>query len=419
MKQKFIFLKSGLSPIGNVISLKEKPERCIFLVFFILYVIFSFLLYSKYKESILLRDFEILNYDIGYWSYTYSRIGSFMLLESVRHPCIYLLLCPFLVLFAIIRVLFGKYVLHILFIMFLFNYVGASTVSIIYKYSHNLLGLDNRRSLIICSLYGVFAHVFLLSLFPETFLLSAWVLLIMTYLTTENILFKKKIPLVTNIIMFCIISGITITNSLKALIAEAFQRNKRKIKTIIISGLVCLGFIVFSFLTTYLLSLMFYGKLNFYDGSASFVSSVFDLEWKELIHRMFFEPILFHHNYDFISPGGVSVSLEYNTLFAAFTCLILYVLLGISIIVSIRERVVLLLLSFISVDFLIHVICGFGIAEPYIYSLHWLFTFPLLIAWSYKKIKNDNVRKIIDVVLLFLICSTVANNLPVLIDFLS
>ena len=54
------------------------------------------------------------------------------------------------------------------------------------------------------------------------------------------------------------------------------------------------------------------------------------------------------------------------------------------IVVGIRRRVILMLLSWFGVDVFIHVVLGFGINEVYINGTHWMFFIPIAIACLYR-----------------------------------
>ena len=54
------------------------------------------------------------------------------------------------------------------------------------------------------------------------------------------------------------------------------------------------------------------------------------------------------------------------------------------IVVGIRRRFILMLLSWFGVDLFIHVVLGFGINEVYINGTHWMFFIPIAIASLYQ-----------------------------------
>ncbi len=55
------------------------------------------------------------------------------------------------------------------------------------------------------------------------------------------------------------------------------------------------------------------------------------------------------------------------------------------IVLSIKTKLMQLLLCFLSLDIFIHLVCGFGITEIYIYSPHYLFIFVISIGYLIKR----------------------------------
>ena len=413
MKKILKQIKDGLLPILDILIPRNKDEKWIFGISFFIYVCLSVLFFNKYGSDF--PDEEILNYDIGNWTERYSVIQSlFPFYGGVRHPLLMPILYPLIILGYAIRLLSGELALHILFIMFFFNMIAASSITTIYKYCVNLIRISKTQTLILCVFFALFAHILLLSFIPETFQLSMLGLLIVVYLTTDSLLNNKKIPLITNIILFVYVSGITLSNGAKCVIAQLFQKDnfKNKRKTILLSGLITSVLIFFSFLLSYIASLIYFGEWRLQGGTLIYLFS----GQVNLISEMFFEPIIFHLS----SLWGYTANaiFTYNTIFPTIVNLVLYAVIICAALVNIKKKAVLLLLLFFGIDVLIHIICGFGIADPYIYCLHWLFIFPLLIGWLYKEISNSKVKMGLTIVLLFLIISLALNNIPRIIELI-
>jgi hypothetical protein len=265
-------------------------------------------------------------------------------------------------------------------------------------------------------LFALFAHVLLLSFTPESFPLSMLGLLVLIYMTTDNILNDKKIPLSANVILFCYITGVTVSNGLKVLWAQLFQRGRLKTKagTFLLSGFVCAGLIVFAFLGAHFFGRLLYGNWLVTDGT-NYLASFRSVSWMPVFHYFFCEPLLFHHNYDFWN--WEVVHFQYNTIFPFLVSGILYTLVTIALIVNLKQKPVLLLLAFFLSDVLINLVLGFGsIYESYIYGLHWLFIIPLLIGWLYYKIENKQIKTGLDVILICIAVFCAVNNFPRLYD---
>jgi len=374
-------------------------------------------MYAKY--GLMEWHTNVLNYDVYMWVDRLSKPEYFVPYRAgIRHPYLTLLLIPVILIAILLKIASGKLALHVLFFFLLYNVITALSNTMVYKYCSALLKLSKIRALLITLLFSLFAHNLILSFLPETFPLSMFGLLIMVYITTDSILNKKEIPLVSNIILFCFISGVTISNSMKCVVAQLFQSIKpfrKKVEVILKSGLICLGLCIFSVAVAYVIQIILYGKWMMGNNTAEFISSMHGVN---IFHEFFFEPLLFHHNYNFFSIETVKPLLYFNV-FPEVTAIMFYVLILFSLLANIKEKSVLLLLAMFSVDILIHIVFGFGIHDSYIYCMHWFFICPLIIAFMYKKIRYAKIKTGIDILLIFFIIAFAWNNLPLLIRFLA
>jgi hypothetical protein len=238
-------------------------------------------------------------------------------------------------------------------------------------------------------------------------------LLVLIYATTDSILNNRKIPVASNVILFCFITGITISSGLKVFFAQFFQSGKFRDKcyTFILSGLACTGLILFSLATTYVLSRFFFGDWLIEDNTVDYISSLSSVSFISLFHDFFCEPILFHQNYDFWNWAWMG-NLQYNALFPLVMCSILYVIVIIALAVNIKQKSVWLLLSFFLSDVLIHMVFGYGIFGSYIFGLHWLFIIPLSIGWLYHSMKSKRLKIGLDVLVICIAVFCAFHNFP-------
>ena len=419
MKKICTKLKKGFDPIFDIIIPKGKDQNMMFSCFFCFYAIFSVLMYLKFKDSFPLHG---LGYDPIFRLYNLTTIDSFFYpAGGLRHPLFIPLLSPLIVLASILKKISGELALQVPLLMLFFNLVAASSILTIYKYCTKLLSISQKRALLICILFGLFSHFLFLSFTLETFPLSMWGLLILVYITTNNILSAQKIPTTTNVILFCFITGITISNGLKCLVAQLFQlgRFKIKIKTFLISGTICLGSIILYSLISYCAAMIFAGGWSWEHLKIEHTSLWISSEIApNIFHDLFCEPLLFHHNYNDFWVDIMEKPLIYNTIFPLIICILFYSIIIFSFAISIRERSVIFLISLFLTDILIHIICEFGIRELYIYCSHWFFMLPLLIGWLYKKLKAEKTKKVLDIVLVIFCISFAINNIPRLLDAL-
>ncbi|OAV64831.1 hypothetical protein Barb6_03087 [Bacteroidales bacterium Barb6] len=80
--------------------------------------------------------------------------------------------------------------------------------------------------------------------------------------------------------------------------------------------------------------------------------------------------------------------------FLKHTCplVLFYILTGISVLLNRKHTLVKLLLSFLSVDIFVHFVLRYGLMEGQIYSGHWLFVFPVLLALLANRITDKKVK---------------------------
>ena len=400
-------IKEGFLPILDVIIPNNKDEKWVFGTFFFIYACFSVLFFRKYGNDF--PDVELLNYDICYWQYNFSKALTLPFNGGIKHPLLTAIFYPLNILVYIAKLLSGDLFLHNLAIMLFFNAIAALSIMIIYKYAVNLIRIPKIQALFLCTMFALFAHVLLLSFIPETFQLSMLGLLLVVYLTTDSLLNGRKIPLITNILLFVYATGVTLSNGLKCVIAQLFQKGnfKDKRKSILLSGLITAILLFLSFCVNYIVKTEV--------PEPNITEFIFSGEIA-VAYELFFEPILFHHNYSFWGLG--QEVFAYNTIFPIMVNLVFYAVILCAVLANIRKQCVWLLLSFFGIDVFIHIICGFGIADPYIYCLHWLFIFPLLIGWLYKEIRNKRTKMGLNILLLLLIVSLAVNNIPRIVELI-
>jgi len=417
MRKILIDCIKGINFIFEIIIPKGRDRKLVFYSFLLIYVLLSILMYMKY--GLMEWRTNVLNYDVYMWV---DRLSSLQYIvpyrAGIRHPYLTLILLPEILIALLLKIASGKLALHALFFFLLYNVIAALSNTMVYKYCSVLLKLSKIRAFLITLLFSLFAHNLILSFLPETFPLSMFGLLLMIYITTDSILNKKEIPLASNIIMFCFVSGVTISNSIKCLVAQLFQNIKpfrKKFDVILKSGLICLGLCFFSISVAYIIQMILYGKWMMGNNTTEFISS---MQGVNILQEFFFEPLLFHHNYNFFSIELVK-PLLYFSLFTEVTVRLFYVLILFSLLANIKEKSILLLLAMFSADILIHMVFGFGIRDSYIYCQHWFFICPLAIAFMYKKIRNAKLKTSFDILLIFFIFAFIWNNLPPFIRFLT
>ena len=63
----------------------------------------------------------------------------------------------------------------------------------------------------------------------------------------------------------------------------------------------------------------------------------------------------------------------------------LVLLFVVGLVFGLRQKLLQICLAWLGVDFVLHIIMGFGLNEAYIMGTHWLFIIPLAMAFLFKK----------------------------------
>ena len=106
-----------------------------------------------------------------------------------------------------------------------------------------------------------------------------------------------------------------------------------------------------------------------------------------LIHNMMGESIQLHDSYllDDMCVNRPTI-VKYNYTFNYVIEAIISLLFLISIVVGIRHKFFLMVLSWLGLDIVIHFVMGFGLNEMYIMACHWIFIIPIAIAYLMKSL---------------------------------
>ncbi len=374
-----------------------------------LFAIMSICVYTLDYNSIL-SNITYIGYDPKAYFSKFSELKYFHpYAGKFRHPFVSVIFLPFTIIFWLIGVLFSEPV-KIFSMMLLFNLITATIVLVLYKYFVSVIKIQKRIAFLLCLLYISFGHIMLLISFPEIFQISVLGLLILVYITTDNQLNGVKVSLLTNIFLFCFITGTTVSNGMKCVVAQLFQKAsyKSKFRSICWSGGICFGIIVVSILCS--TAVYFYFNKSLPDNEP-ILKYLQPLTTNNVFHKFLFEPILFHDYSNFTSL--IQTEIYYSSNYHLSIVIGFFIALLVCIFLCLKESPVLLLLSFFGIDILIHIICKFGINEAHIYSPHWLFIIPLLIGCFYKWVeqRKKNIAILNFILVFFLINFLFLNGL--------
>ena len=354
------------------------------------------------------------------------------------HPGFGILLAPFSAINYMLSSIVGSncadYILSVILTM-MFVTEAILLKRILNEYVGLNLSLSRLLSLQFCGM----AYVLLMAFTPDHFAFSQFFLIMYVYLWANNHnndRNENKLSIVT----LCV-GCITITNGIKIILSQLLFKHKHFIRNLLLNAIVWPVMILVSmFLTKDVVYSTNSGEMayleqeykssvnydHYYDDitemekkcimldstrceknrqdafaeiNASYSSSDGDnlinkiktIYWgyrywiksdvsrsNSLINDMFGESILFHANclnLQNVCRGYYTIPWKniFNVLF------IIMVLCG--IVLSRRAKLMQLLLCFLFIDIFIHLLCGFGISETYIYSPHYLFIFVISIGY--------------------------------------
>lgn len=397
----------GLSPIIKVLKPNNNEQKWLFISLFMIFLVFG--IFFSLKNNTFPSK-EIIDYDIYLWKKNFSDFPFSPSKGGAKHPLIVGLFSPIILLMKIFQSLLKYIYINLELVYVFFNIISALSIMILYKLFTELIQIKKLYALNLILFFASFSHILLLSFIPETFQISMLVLIIISYITIDSILYNSTIPIATHIITFVFVSGITISNGVKNIISILYLNDSknRKLKGLFYAGLSTGTLIICAFLFDYFFFKILPGKKT--------ITDFFGAEEINILHEMFFEPIIFHDNIKWWGKGREL--FKYNSIIPIVLNLIIYSLLIISIVLNFRKKTFRYLISLFSIDIIIHLVFKFGIGNLYIYSLHWLFLIPLLLAYLLKEIKSEKITNFLNVFILFLTTSLIIKNIPMIINLI-
>ena len=132
------------------------------------------------------------------------------------------------------------------------------------------------------------------------------------------------------------------------------------------------------------------------------------------INKMFGQSILFHAK----SINRDNATIEYYSELWKNILNVLFIIMVIcGIVISIKMKLMQLLLCFLSIDIFIHLVCCFGISEIYIYSPHYLFIFVISTGFLIKHTVGL-VKKIVITTIVLMTFTLYIYNISEIINYL-
>lgn len=138
-----------------------------------------------------------------------------------------------------------------------------------------------------------------------------------------------------------------------------------------------------------------------------------------LVENIFGEPIQLHKQHlleDVLRGRPVVVRYDNALNYVVEGIIILFFIAG--IIAGIRSRFLLMALSGVAFDAVIHLGLGFGLNEAFIMTGHWIFIIPIAYGYLFSRMKGIKLMTL-RTLLLTLMCFLFANNITLFISFFS
>lgn len=378
-------LKEACKEIFQIVIPHNKCEINIFVLSLIWFLCFS--LY--FALNVTFTDItELMGYDSKFYiGGDYPKLMLSKILSwNLRHPIFVIINYPLLIIDYLLPSNLHV-ALFALFSSILFSFSNL----FIYKICKEL-NIDINSSIVSIILYSTFAHIILLSGQAETYVYTITFCLLMILLAI-----KKRSNIVSDNIIFAILTGSTITNCVYFFIIKFWEKAGSLKKWMIATIKSSILFIPLFGLTFIGLAYRIVLKhIPFKDAilndTYKFVHSdtnLLDVTWR----HYFAEPILFHYTDQVVLTQNAEVLPDYP--FATYNLIILFILifaLAWGGLCHYKNSICKICASFFLFNIIIHFVCGYGNNELQLFCGHWIFFIPILVAMGLNTIKSLSIK---------------------------
>ncbi|MDR2234629.1 MAG: DUF6080 domain-containing protein [Chryseobacterium sp.] len=262
----------------------------------------------------------------------------------------------------------------------------------VFKYIRNIIGLPLAFSLLIILFFGFFSTNIILSFTPENFTYTLFLLSLYNYYAAVQLKKDKKISGSAMVVAGISIGGLTITNLVKVFIPVAFEKDLFRSWKKMGNAVFRVSLTVICFIFLYLFRIDFkyeniFSKTNQQYEKFSNVESIPD--WDMILSYFFGGNILFpsfmisdKHNMKGFHFKGLLME-PYSSVFPYVFIVIFLALICWSYLKNFRNKLVQIMAISFLVDITIHCLMRFGLHTSYIYGGHFVFVYPLLLAWLF------------------------------------
>lgn len=391
----YLRIKDALKETCKIMIPHEKCEICIWGISLIWFLCFSLYFAINADPS----DMgELMGYDSKFYiGGDYPKLMLNKILSwNLRHPIFVIINYPLLLVDY-----FLPSNLHIALFALFSSILFSFSNLFIFKICKELT-IDKNSSIISVILYSTFAHIILLSGQAETFVYTITFCLLLILLALS-----KKSNIVSDNIIFAILTGVTITNCIYFFIIKIWENSgafKKSIITTIKSSILFIPLFGLTFLGLVYRIILKHIPLKdaILNDTYKFVHSdtnLIDVTWK----HYFAEPFLFHYTDQVVLTQNAEVLPDYP--FAFYDLIILFILIFALVwggLINYRTTISKIWTSFLLYNIIIHFVCGYGNNELQLFCGHWIFFIPILVAIGLNTIKATLYRHLIQIIMIFI-----------------
>ena len=405
----------------------RREEWILGLAVLLLLVILNGLLIAKYDAlfSVISDDYgKLLSYNYhvsGFDATSYSVLTEWgMKYDVLRHPLLpYLMWLPYGLNQILISLMGINGALYIAAVIILF--FGFCTTIILYRILHELIGLGRWDATLLTVFFFSLAYVLVTYITTDHFGISLFLILWSLYLIAKASKEGRVLSTWKSVLLVFLTAGVTLTNGAKVLAAELIARGKGFFhwKYFIIAigcWLLAVGLGLWEervyvypkeqaekrYFQEHKAEMTKKARENsrrykhapwvihkgkpFGKGSILKWTDKTTSRWETLKENVFGESLQLHDNYvlDDVLNSARPVLLSYHHPWNYVVEVLLVLLLLAGIYCGFRERLLWMCLLGIVPDALMHIGLGFAINEIYIMSAHWIYVFPIAIAYLLK-----------------------------------
>ncbi|MBQ7420064.1 MAG: GtrA family protein [Prevotella sp.] len=439
----------------------RREEWIVGLAVMLLLIILNGMLIAKYDAlfSVVCDDYgKLLSYHYhvsGFDATTYSVLTEWgMKYDVLRHPLLpYLMYLPYQLNQLLIAMAGVNGALYIAAAIILF--FGFCTTVLLYRILRELVGLGRWDATLLTVFFFSCAYVLVTYIATDHFAISLFLILLSVYLIGRASQQGRVLKTWQTVLLVVITSGVTLTNAAKIYAAELVARGKgffrwRFLLPTALCGLLMVGMGLWEervyvypkeqaekkYFEEHREEMMQKARENhqrykhapwvihkgkpFGKGSLLKWTDKTTSRWETLKENVFGESLLLHEDYvlDDILTSYRPVLLSYRSVINYVVEGVLVFLLLAGICCGFREKLLWMCLLGILPDALMHIGLGFAINEIYIMSAHWVYIFPIALAYLLKARSQRLMKHSLRVIIVLLTAYLLIHNLVLIIGWM-